>query len=89
MQLPKPEIGIVKLKQTRFSHVCKLFGEFLETNCSKVTLLFKLLIHRITHHLHLYLYLPLPQQNLLVDAHAGVGSTATVLYYPVQWSGLR
>ncbi len=68
MQLPKPEIGIVKLKQTRFNHVCKLFGEFLEINCSKVTLLFKLLIHEIIHHLDLYL--PLQQPNLLVNAHA-------------------
>jgi hypothetical protein len=87
MQLPKPEIGIVKLKQTRFGHVCKLFGGFLEINCSEVTLLFKLLIHGIIHHLHLCH--PLPQPDFLVGAHAGVGSTVTVPYYPVQWSGLR
>ncbi|MEH2395375.1 MAG: hypothetical protein V7K21_28225, partial [Nostoc sp.] len=29
---------MVTLKQTRSSHVCKLFGGFAEINCSEITL---------------------------------------------------
>ncbi len=54
------------LKQTRFRHVCKLFGGFAEINCSEVTLLFQLLIHQMIHHLDRCYLLLLP--DFLWDA---------------------
>ena len=57
---------MVILKQTRFGHVCKLFGGFAEINCSEVTLLFQLLIHQMIHHLDRCYHLLLP--NFLGDA---------------------
>jgi hypothetical protein len=58
---------MVILKQTRFSHVCKLFGGFAEINCSEVTLLCQLLIHQIIHHLDQYWHLL--TLDFLADAH--------------------
>ncbi len=58
---------MVTLKQTRSSHVCKLFGGFAEINCSEVTLLFKLLIHQMIDRLDLGCLLLIP--DFLADAH--------------------